>query len=89
MQAVLPAVLPVLALIAVFFLTALIQHKRRHEDVHHCMGVDMRGIEDNKGFKQKIQWIRNRPDFHVSKDPYKILYKWEQRDTLLDAATRS
>lgn len=73
----------VLVVLIVFFLMATIQHNRRHEHAYMVNGVDMRGIEEVKGFKARILWLRGRPDLK-KKDPYKILLAWEQRESALD-----
>ena len=67
-----------------FFLMAYIQHNRRYENFYHVHGIDMRGVDDVTGMKGKIKWIRNHRHYNPSKDPYKILLAWEQRDAKLD-----
>lgn len=78
------ALLPGFCILIIFLAVAAIQHRKRHDSVHHVRGVDMRGIEKVEGYRNKIQWLKSRPDRRKGLDPNRILYEWEQRDAVLD-----
>jgi hypothetical protein len=66
-----------------FLIVAAIQHRKRHESIHHVLGVDMRGMDNDWGYREKVIWIKSQPGYR-KQGVNQILYLWEQRDTQLD-----